>query len=131
MADDRYAEGMKTRRAVLGDAHVDRAEARKTDFDRDFQRLIVETAWGQVWSRPGLDRKTRSLITLGILAGLGRQEELELHLRATRNIGVTPDDIKEAMLHVMIYAGVPAANTAFATAKRILAEFEAEKGAPA
>lgn len=129
MAEDRYAEGMKTRRAVLGDAHVDRAEARKTDFDRDFQHLMVETAWGSVWTRPGLDKKTRSLITLGILAGLGRQEELELHLRATRNIGVTPDEIKEAMLHVMIYAGVPAANTAIATAKRIFAELDAAEGA--
>jgi 4-carboxymuconolactone decarboxylase len=126
LAEDRYAEGMKARRAVLGDAHVDRAETRKTDFDRDFQRLLIETAWGQVWSRPGLDKKTRSLITLSLLAGLGRLDELELHLRATPNVGVTPDDVKEAMLHVMIYAGVPAANTAIGIAKRIFAEFEAE-----
>lgn len=105
------------RRQVLGDAHVDRSQARETPFDADFQRYITETAWGAVWARPGLDTHTRSLLTVTILAALGREHELALHLRATRNTGVTPEEIAEALLHVAVYAGVPAANSAFAIAK--------------
>jgi 4-carboxymuconolactone decarboxylase len=120
---------MKTRRQVLGDAHVDRTLANATPFDQEFQRYITETAWGDVWSRPGLDQRTRHLVTLALLAGLGREAELEMHIRATRNTGVTPDDLKEVLLHVAIYAGVPAANSAFAAAKRVYAQRpEGEKG---
>jgi 4-carboxymuconolactone decarboxylase len=118
---------MKVRRSVLGDAHVDRAEARKTAFDEDFQRLITETAWGSVWARPGLDRRTRSLLTIAMLAAFGHHEELAMHIRATRNTGATESDVKEALLQVAIYAGVPAANTAIAIAKRVFAEM-AEEG---
>lgn len=117
----RYDEGMKVRREVLGDAHVDRSLANATDLDRDFQRWITESAWGGVWSRPGLDKRTRSLITVAILAALGR-EELALHLRASQNTGCTPADIAEALMHVAVYAGVPAANHAFAVAKRELGD---------
>jgi 4-carboxymuconolactone decarboxylase len=113
---------MKVRRKVLGDAHVDRASASATPFDADFQQFITETAWGDVWSRPGLDHRTRHLITLAVLAALGREAELELHVRATRNTGVTPDELKEVLLHVAVYAGVPAANSAFAAAKRVYAQ---------
>jgi len=115
---DRYEQGMQARREVLGDEHVERAMAATTDLDRDFQRWITETAWGGVWARPGMDRRTRSLITIAILAALGH-EELELHLRAAQNTGTSPDDIAEALLHVAVYAGVPAANAAFRTAKGI------------
>ena len=125
MADEtKYEQGMKVRRAVLGDAHVDRSEANQTDFDADFQRYITESAWGSVWARPGLDRRTRHLLTIVILAALGRENELALHLRATPNTGVTPDDVKEALLHVAVYAGVPAANSAFATAKKIFSDLD-------
>jgi 4-carboxymuconolactone decarboxylase len=120
MTDARYDLGMKTRREVLGDEHVDRALARQTALDTDFQRFVTETAWGAVWSRPDLDRRTRSLITIAILAALGRTEELTLHLRASRNTGVPEREIAEALLHVAVYAGVPAANTAFAVAKSAL-----------
>jgi 4-carboxymuconolactone decarboxylase len=113
---------MQIRRRVLGDAHVDRATANATPFDEDFQRFITETAWGDVWSRPGFDLKTRHLLTLAVLAALGREAELELHVRATRNTGVTPDELKEVLLHVAVYAGVPAANSAFAAAKRVYAQ---------
>ena len=116
-----YEEGMKMRRAVLGDEHVDRATAAATELDADFQQWITETAWGGVWARPGLDLRTRSLITIAILGGLNH-EELELHLRAARNTGVTPAEIGEALFHVAIYAGVPAANRAFKVAKRIYEE---------
>lgn len=128
MSDDRFSAGMKVRRSVLGDAHVDRAEARKTAFDEDFQRFITETAWGTVWTRPGLDRPTRSLLTIVLLAALGHWEELAMHIRATRNTGASEDDIKEALFHVAVYAGVPAANHAFAIAKQTFAEFDEPKG---
>jgi 4-carboxymuconolactone decarboxylase len=105
---------------VLGDAHVDRAEARATAFDAPFQRFLTETAWGTLWAGDGLDRRTRSLVTIGILAALGRHEELALHLRASANTGATPEEIREALLHVAVYAGVPAANSAIALAKGIL-----------
>ncbi len=124
MNDNYFEKGTKTRRAVLGDAHVDRAEANKTPFDADFQRYITETAWGAVWSRPGLDRKTRHLITIAVLAALGKEHELDLHIRGTPNTGITPEEMKEMLLQVAVYAGVPAANTAMAIAKRIYAEMD-------
>ncbi len=114
--DSRYEAGIKIRKEVLGADHVARAKAQQTDLDADFQRFITETAWGTVWARPNLDRRTRSLVTIGILAALGR-EELALHLRASRNTGVDPKEIIEVLFHVAIYAGIPAANTAFAMAK--------------
>ncbi|MDR7481102.1 MAG: 4-carboxymuconolactone decarboxylase [Armatimonadota bacterium] len=119
--ESRYEIGRKVRIEVLGAEHVARAEARQTPFDADFQRFITETAWGSVWARPGLDRRTRSLVTIAILAALGR-EELALHLRASRNTGVDPREIAEALLHVAVYAGVPAANWAFGLARAELAE---------
>jgi 4-carboxymuconolactone decarboxylase len=123
---DKLKQGMKVRRAVLGDAHVDRAEANQTSFDADFQRFITETAWGAVWSRPGLDRKTRHLLTIAILAALGKEHELAMHVRATSNTGVTPEEVKEVLLQVAVYAGIPAANTAVAIAKRIYTELDEE-----
>jgi 4-carboxymuconolactone decarboxylase len=122
MSDEKFEQGMKLRREVLGDRYVDQAEANKTAFDADFQRFITETAWGTVWSRPNLDRKTRHLVTLAMLAALGKENELALHIRATRNTGVTPEELKEVFHQVAIYAGVPAANTAFAIAKKVYAE---------
>ena len=121
MTDQRYETGLRARREVLGDAHVDRATAAATDFDRDFQRWITETAWGGVWTRPRLDRRTKSLLTIAILAALGH-EELELHLKAAKNTGATPEDIAEAFFHVAVYAGVPAANSAFKKAKQLFGE---------
>ena len=129
MSDDRYATGMAVRRGVLGDAHVDRAEASRTAFDDDFQRFITEGAWGSVWSRPGLDRRTRSMLVIALMAALGHEEELALHFRATRNTGATVEDVKEVLLMVAVYAGVPAANTAIRIAKRIYAE--ADEARPA
>lgn len=126
MDESRYETGMRIRREVHGDAWVDQAEARKTTFDADFQRFITEVAWGTLWARPNLERRTRSLLTIAILAALGRNEELELHLRSSQNIGVTTDEIAEALLHVAVYAGIPAANTAFALSKRVLATEVAE-----
>jgi len=117
----RFDTGMATRRAVLGDAHVDAATARQTPFDADFQRFITEGAWGSVWSRPGLSKRERSLVTIALLAALGHDEEVAMHVRATANTGCSPDDIKEALLHVAVYAGVPAANRAFKIAKEELA----------
>ena len=120
MDESRFDRGMRIRREVLGDEHVDRAQARQTSFDADFQRFITEVAWGTLWARPHLDRRTRSLLTIAILAALGRTEELGLHLRASQNTGVSPEDIAEALLHVAVYAGIPAANSAFALAKTVL-----------
>jgi len=119
MTESRYDIGMKVRKEVLGSEYVERACARSTEFDADFQRFITEMAWGSVWARPDLDRRTRSLVTIAILAALGC-EELEVHLRASRNIGVDPHEIAEVLLHVAVYAGVPAANTAFSMAKNVL-----------
>ena len=124
MSDDRFEQGMAVRRSVLGDAHVDRAESNKTPFDEDFQRYITESAWGSVWTRPGLDKRTRSMLTLALLAAQGHWEEFAMHIRATRNTGATPDDIKEMLFHVAVYAGVPAANHGFAIAKEIYREME-------
>jgi 4-carboxymuconolactone decarboxylase len=117
-----FDHAMATRRAVLGDAHVDRATAAQTPLDADFQAFITEGAWGSVWSRPGLTRRERSMITLALLAALGHDEEVAMHVRATANTGASPDDIKEALLHVAVYAGVPAANRAFKIAKQELAK---------
>ena len=122
MPEGKFERGTKMRRAVLGDAHVDRAEANKTDFDADFQRFITETAWGTAWQGQSIDRATRHMITIAILAALGREHELAMHVRATQNTGVTADQLKELFMQVAIYAGIPAANTAIAIAKRVLAE---------
>ena len=133
MTESRYDIGMRVRKEVLGSEHVERAQARVSEFDADFQHFITETAWGSVWARPDLDRRTRSLVTIAILAALGR-EELALHLRASRNIGVDPHEIAEVLLHVAVYAGVPAANNAFAVAKQIFdlpAETQDEKAGEA
>jgi 4-carboxymuconolactone decarboxylase len=120
--NDQHDQGMRTRREVLGDEHVDRAVAKTTEFTADFQDLITRYAWGEIWSRPGLDRRTRSCITLTALVALGRDEELAMHVRAARRIGLTPDEIKEVLLHSAIYCGVPAANGAFAIAQAVLDE---------
>jgi 4-carboxymuconolactone decarboxylase len=119
MTDD---DGMRTRREVLGDEHVDSAIARTDAFTSDFQDLITRYAWGEIWSRPGLDRRTRSAITLTALTALGHHHELELHVRAALRNGLTPDEIKEVLLQAAIYCGVPAANRAFAIAQEVLAE---------
>ncbi len=117
-----YDEGMKIRREVLGDEHVDAAVERTTEFTADFQDLITRYAWGEIWARPGLDRKTRSCITLTALVALGRDEELAMHVRAALRNGLTPAEIKEVLLQTAIYCGVPAANSAFAVAQRVLDE---------
>jgi 4-carboxymuconolactone decarboxylase len=114
--------GMKTRRQVLGDAHVDRAEKAKTDFDAPFQEMIVEGAWGRLWSRPDISHRERSMITIALLAALGHDEEVAMHARATKNTGASLADIREALLHVAVYAGVPAANRAFKIVKEVFKE---------
>ena len=124
MNEDKLNRGMAVRRAVLGSAHVDRAEANKTPFDADFQQFITETAWGTIWSRPGLDIKTRHLLTIAMMAALGKEHELAMHIRATSNTGVTPEEVKEVLLQVAIYAGIPAANTAMTIAKQVYAELD-------
>jgi 4-carboxymuconolactone decarboxylase len=120
MTDDRYERGMRVRRQVHGDEHVDAATARATDLTREFQELLTRYAWGEIWTRPGLDRRTRSLITISAMVALGRERELELHLRSARRIGVEWDDIKEVLLQSAIYCGVPAANSAFAVAQAVM-----------
>lgn len=119
---DRFAKGMKRRREIMGDTYVERAESKKNDFDEPYQRLITESAWGHVWARDDIEPRERSMIVLGILAALGRWEEFELHIRTTANTGATPEDIREVLLHVAIYGGVPAANSAMRIAKETLAE---------
>ena len=121
----RYAEGMATRRSVLGDAHVDRAEAARSEFDAPFQDLITEAAWGHVWSRENISQRERSMITIALLAALGHDEEVAMHVRATANTGATREDIREALLHVAVYAGVPAANRAIRIARKTFAEMDA------
>jgi 4-carboxymuconolactone decarboxylase len=136
MSDDPYEAGMEVRREVLGDAHVDRAVAHTTDFTRDFQEYITRVAWGSVWTRPGLDRRTRSAITLTALTALGREGELEIHVRGALRNGLTPDEISEILIHTSVYAGVPAANAAFAIAQRVIAseaagaEAEVDRASP-
>ena len=122
---ERYEQGMKKRRQVLGDAHVDRAQANRTEFTTDFQDLITRYAWGEIWTRPGLPRHTRSLMTICMMVALNREEELKLHLRAAANNGVTREEIGEALLQTAIYCGVPAANSAFALAQQVFAAMDA------
>src|SRR5712691_7337558 len=117
MTESRFDIGIKVRKEVLGSEHVERVQAHTSELDADFQRFITEYAWGSLWARPDLDRRTRSLVTIAILAALGR-EELALHLRASRNTGASSREIAEVLLHVAVYAGVPAANTAFSLAKK-------------
>jgi 4-carboxymuconolactone decarboxylase len=123
---ERYENGLEVRRAVLGDAHVDRALARRNDFNEEFQALITRYAWGEVWTRPGLPRHTRSLLTVALMVALNRGEEFRLHVRAAFNNGVTREDIREVLLHCAIYAGVPAANSAFHMAEEVFAQMGAE-----
>jgi 4-carboxymuconolactone decarboxylase len=117
-----HERGMAVRRAVLGDAHVDRATAEASEFTRPWQEHITATAWGDVWARPGLDRRTRSMLTVALLAALHCEGELPMHIRAAIGNGVTPEELTEVLLHTSVYAGVPAANAAFGIAQRVLAE---------
>ena len=121
---ERYDKGMTVRRAVLGDAHVDRATSRKTPFNSEFQELITRYAWGEVWTRPGLPLHTRSLLTLAMMVALNRPEEFKLHVRAAFANGVTRDDIKEVLLQAAIYCGVPAANSSFHMAEEVFAQMD-------
>src|SRR5215470_19256848 len=120
----RYDEGMKTRRAILGDAHVDRTLKNRTKFNEPFQELITRYAWGEVWSRPGLPKKTRSLLTLGMLVALNRGEEFRMHVKAELSIGVSREEIQEMLLQAAVYCGVPAANAAFHIAEDVLESLE-------
>jgi 4-carboxymuconolactone decarboxylase len=120
MTSDAYERGMRVRREVLGDEHVDRAIANTTPFTAPFQEFITTAAWGEVWARDGLDRRARSMLTLALLTALGREGELPMHVRAARRHGLTPAEIGEVLLHTAVYAGVPAANAAFAIAQRVL-----------
>ena len=122
MSDDAHERGMRNRREVLGDEHVDAAIERTSDFTADFQDFITRYAWGEVWDRPGLDRRTRSAITLTALIAAGRFDELEMHVRAALRNGLSEDEIKEVLLQSAIYCGVPAANSAFAVAQKVLEE---------
>ncbi len=128
--DDRRAEGMRTRREVLGDAHVDRAVANTTDLTEAFQDFITRTAWGDVWTRPGLDRRMRSVVTLTALVSLRAENEIAMHVRGAIGNGLTPEEIGEVILHTAVYAGVPAANAAFAIAQRTLAEMDIPQAQP-
>jgi len=121
---ERHETGMRVRRGVLGDEHVNRAEAAKDDFDAEFQDLITRYAWGEIWARPGLPRHTRSLLTIGLMVALNRGDELRMHLRAAANNGVTAAEIREVLMHCAIYCGVPAANAAFHAAKDVLGDRE-------
>lgn len=123
---DRMAKGMKTRREVLGDAHVDRAEAAKTPFDAPFQTLITEGAWGTLWSDDTVSRRERSMLTLALLAATGNFEEIPMHIRASANTGASPEDVMQAFLHVAVYAGVPKANHAIKLAKQTYSEMKEE-----
>jgi len=122
--NERYENGLAVRRAVLGNAHVDRSLAKRTDFTEEFQALITRYAWGEIWTRPGLPRHTRSLLTVGLMVALNRPDEFRLHVRAAFNNGVTRDEIREVLLHCAIYAGVPAANSAFHMAEEVFAQME-------
>lgn len=124
----RYESGLAVRREVLGKAHVERALERRTAFNGDFQDFITRYAWGEVWTRPELDRRTRSLITLALMVALNREAEFRMHVRAARNNGITREELKEVLLHAAIYCGLPAANSAFHAAEAVLAELDAEEG---
>jgi 4-carboxymuconolactone decarboxylase len=121
---ERHAKGMTVRRAVLGDAHVDRAQANRTELTGEFQDLITRYAWGEIWTRPGLPRHTRSLLTIAMMVALNREEELKLHLSAAANNGVTRDEIKEVLMQAAIYCGVPAANSAFHMAQEVFQKMD-------
>jgi 4-carboxymuconolactone decarboxylase len=123
----RYEQGMKVRRAVLGDAHVDRSLKNRNDFNEPFQDLITRYAWGEIWTRPGLPRQTRSMITLAMMVALNRGDELRMHLHAALNNGVKREEIQEVLLQTAIYCGVPAANTAFHLAQEVFAEVDAAR----
>ncbi len=118
----RYEDGMRIRREVLGNAHVDKTKSQENEFNTDFQNLITRYAWGEIWDRPGLDRKSRSLVTVGMMIALNRADELRLHLRAALNNGVTCEQLREVLLHSAIYCGLPAANSAFHIAAELLEE---------
>ena len=120
--DERYEAGMQVRRAVLGDEHVDRATAGASDFTRPFQEFITRGAWGDVWTRPGLTRRERSIATLSLLVALRAENEIPMHVRAALRNGLTPEEIREVLIHTAVYAGVPAANSAFALAQKVLDE---------
>jgi 4-carboxymuconolactone decarboxylase len=122
---ERYSSGMKLRRAVLGEAHVEKAEAAKTPFSEPFQDLIIRYAWGEIWARPGLPRNTRSLLTLAMMVALNRNDEFRMHVRAGANNNVTREEIQEVLLQAAIYCGVPAANAAFHIAQEVFAEMDA------
>jgi 4-carboxymuconolactone decarboxylase len=124
MEDELYKKGMSTRRSILGNEHVDKAVKSTTDFDRDFQEYITKSAWGLIWDRPGLTKRERSLITIALLATMGHDEELRMHLRSTKNTGATVSDVKEVLLHTALYAGVPVANNAFKIAKELFKDNE-------
>ncbi|WP_372674721.1 4-carboxymuconolactone decarboxylase [Aquicoccus sp.] len=126
---ERYEKGMKVRRRILGDAHVDRAEARKSDFEAPFQEMITETAWGHVWASDGISERERSMITLALLAALGNFDEIPMHIRATTRTGASKRDVLEAFQHVAVYAGVPRANHALKLARETFDEMEREGGA--
>ena len=127
MSEKRYEQGMRIRRSVLGEEYVARTEVNKTPFDADFQRFLVETAWGTVWTRAGLDLRSRHLITIAMLAALGKEHELELHIRATQNTGITQEEVREVLLQVALYAGIPTANSAHAVAKKVYEQMKGEK----
>jgi 4-carboxymuconolactone decarboxylase len=131
MTDDSFDRGMVVRREVLGDPHVDRAHAATTELTADFQHFITRYVWGEIWTRPGLDRRTRSCITVAMLVALNRPEELEMHLRAALTNGVSRAEIKELLLQAAVYCGVPAANAAFAIAQRVLGKVEGRHPPPA
>ncbi len=122
--DDQRKRGTEVRRAVLGDAHVERAETSKTELTEDFQDLLTRFVWGEIWSRPGIDRRTRSCITIAMLVALGREEELAIHVRGALNNGVTREEVKEVLLQTAVYCGIPAANTAFRVAAAVFSESE-------
>jgi 4-carboxymuconolactone decarboxylase len=126
MTDDRHERGMRLRREVLGDAHVDAAQSRATDFTRPFQEYLIGAAWADVWGRPGLDRRTRSAITLALLTAMRAEGELPMHVRAALRHGLTREEIAEVLLHAAVYAGLPAANAAFRIADEVLREEEPE-----
>lgn len=128
--NDRYEAGLKVRRAVLGEAHVDRSLARRNDFTTEFQALITRYAWGEIWTRPGLDRKTRSCVVLGMMIALNRIDEFKLHVRGAINNGLTRDEIKEVILQAAIYCGVPAANSAMHWAEDVFVQIEQDSKKP-
>jgi 4-carboxymuconolactone decarboxylase len=130
MSDARYDQGLAVRREVLGDRYVEQAAARTTDLTRDFQTLVTEFAWGTIWTRPGLDRRSRSMITLTALIARGRDEELALHIRAALRNGLSRDEIKEVLLQTAVYCGVPDANAAFRIAASVFEETETQHGSP-